>query len=133
MSERSLAVLAELRDCEPEIVDAATKLAEAMGRWRKLEGKVDKLVATAAPGAPEERLALALHGVCNHLSLAVCKVPDPFWAMMLANVPVETLAENVGVMQFVLGARRAPAKAPEPETLGEECRPVVPAMAGATA
>ena len=111
MSEREKVVVVMVREMEPEIAEAAKALAMAIRNWRWIEAKVDKILATAAPGAPEERLAVAVHGVCNRLAEAVCTVPDPFWGMMLAH-------DDTGSAQIPAG------KEEEEIVMGAECAPV---------
>ena len=85
MSERGKVVVAMVREMEPEIAEAAKSFSTAMGQWRRIQEKMGVVLETAAPGGPEDKLALSLCKVCSRLSEAVCYVPDPFWAMMVAS------------------------------------------------
>jgi hypothetical protein len=75
------------------------KLADAIHHLRAAQAEIEGAMASRQPGCDEEKLALGLTRVLNHLSEAVGDVPVEAWAEMLAakDVGIDEIRKAMGV------------------------------------
>lgn len=75
----------------PDTIKAVAMLTDALAILRRESRAADRLTETSAPGSPEERYALQLGRMVNHLGETIADVPTELWLSMCNAVPAVTI------------------------------------------